>query len=232
MAGEPAAFPMSYFQFYQPFTGVVRHLIIINVLMFIGTYAILEPESMPRIIVGDESGLGRLILAAYMPGSVHFRPFQIATHMFMHGNPMHLIFNMLSLYIFGPMVEMVWGHKRFLFYYLFCGLGSFVLYTGVRWWELQQPGADPFGWNIPMLGASGAIFGVYVAFGYLFPNQVISLLFPPISLKAKYFVPIMSVLELFYGVYNLAPGIAHFAHIGGAVFGFILIMIWYKGRFQ
>ena len=114
---------MSYFQFYQPFTGVVRHLIIINVLMFIGTYVLLGQEHYDSMI-GDYDVLGRLQLAAFMPGSEHFQPFQIATHMFMHGDPMHIIFNMLSLYIFGPMVEAVWGHKRFLFYYLFCGVGS------------------------------------------------------------------------------------------------------------
>jgi membrane associated rhomboid family serine protease len=222
---------MSYFQFYQPFTGVVRHLIIINVLMFIGTYVILGQEHLDRM-VGDYDVLGRLQLAAFMPGSEHFQPFQIATHMFMHGDLMHLAFNMLSLYIFGPMVEAVWGPRRFLSYYLICGIGAYALHLGVQWWELEQSGIDPRSWNGPMLGASGAIFGLYVAFAYLFPNQVISLLFPPISIKAKYFVPIMAGLELFYGVRGYSTGIAHFAHLGGAVFGFLLIMIWYRGRFQ
>ncbi len=222
---------MSYFQFYQPFSGVVRHLIIINALMFIGTYVILGQEHIDPL-TGDYDNLGRLVLAAFMPGSEHFQPFQIATHMFMHGDLMHLAFNMLSLYMFGPMVEAVWGHKRFLFYYLFCGVGSYFLHLGVQWWELSEQGFDPTMWNGPMLGASGAIFGIYVAFACLFPNQVISLLFPPVSLKAKYFVPIMAGLELFYGVRGYSTGIAHFAHLGGAVFGFILIMIWYKGRLR
>ena len=218
--------------FYQPFTGVVRHLIILNVLVFIGSYVILGQESFPRIMEGDEGGLGRLYLAAFMPGSQFFQPFQMATHMFMHGDIMHLAFNMLSLYIFGPMVEAVWGHKRFLLYYLICGVGAYLLHLGVQWWELEQAGMDPRSWNVPMLGASGAIFGIYVAFAYLFPNQVISLLFPPISLKAKYFVLIMAGLELFYGVRGYSTGIAHFAHLGGALFGFIMIMIWYKGRLR
>jgi membrane associated rhomboid family serine protease len=152
--------------------------------------------------------------------------------MFMHGDVMHLAFNMLSLYIFGPMVEMVWGHKRFLLYYLFCGVGAYALHLGVQWWELEQAGIDPVTWNIPMLGASGAIFGIMTAFACLFPNQVISLLFPPVSLKAKYFVPIMAGLELFYGVKGYSTGVAHFAHLGGAVFGFLIIMIWYKGRLR
>ncbi len=218
--------------FYQPFTGVVRHLIILNVLVFIGSYVILGAESFPRIMDGDASGLGRLYLAAFMPGSQFFEPFQMATHMFMHGDIMHLAFNMLSLYIFGPMVEAVWGHKRFLSYYLICGVGAYLLHLGVQWWELEQAGMDPRSWNVPMLGASGAIFGIYVAFAYLFPNQVISLLFPPISLKAKYFVLIMAGLELFYGVRGYSTGIAHFAHLGGALFGFIMILIWYKGRLR
>jgi len=218
--------------FYQPFTGVVRHLIILNVLVFIGSYVVLGQESFPRLMEGDPSGLGRLFLAAFMPGSQYFQPFQIATHMFMHGDIMHLAFNMLSLYIFGPMVEAVWGHKRFLLYYLICGVGSYMLHLGVQFWELDRAGIDPSSWNVPMLGASGAIFGIYVAFGSLFPNQVISLLFPPISLKAKYFVIIMAGLELFYGVRGYSTGIAHFAHLGGALFGFIMILIWSKGRLR
>ncbi|MCA0234786.1 MAG: rhomboid family intramembrane serine protease [Bacteroidetes bacterium] len=218
--------------FYQSFTGVVRHLIILNVLVFIGSYVILGQESFPRIMEGDEGGLGRLYLAAFMPGSQFFAPFQMATHMFMHGDIMHLAFNMLSLYIFGPMVEYQWGHRRFLLYYLICGVGAYLMHLGVQWWELERAGIDPHTWNVPMLGASGAIFGIYVAFAYLFPNQVISLLFPPISLKAKYFVLIMAGLELYYGVRGYSTGIAHFAHLGGAVFGFITIMIWYRGRLR
>lgn len=216
---NPKSQTVPQFNFYQPFSGVVRHLIIINVLMYFGTL----------IVLGDD---GRLVLASYLPGSVDFQPYQIATHMFMHADIMHLAFNMLSLYFFGPMVEMVWGPRRFLFYYLACGVGSFALYSGVTWWELQQQGIDPHLWTVPMLGASGAIFGVYVAFGYLFPNQIISLLFPPVSMKAKYFVIIMAGLELFYGVRGYSTGVAHFAHLGGALLGFLLIMYWYRFRFR
>ncbi len=222
---------MSYFQFSQPFTGVVRHLIIINVLVFIGSYAILGSETW-SYTDREYTNLGRLFLAVYLPGSEHFRPFQIVTHMFMHGDLGHLAFNMLSLFFFGPMVEMAWGHKRFLFYYLFCGFGALVLHLGVQWWELEQAGIDPRSWDGAMLGASGAIFGIFVAFAYLFPNQIIRLMFPPIAMKAKYFVLIMAALELFYGVRGYSTGVAHYAHLGGALFGFILIMIWYKGRFR
>jgi membrane associated rhomboid family serine protease len=222
---------MSNFQFYQPFTGVVRHLIIINVLVFIGSYAILGSETW-SYTDREYTNLGRLFLAVYLPGSEHFRPFQVVTHMFMHGDLGHLAFNMLSLFFFGPMVEMAWGHKRFLFYYLFCGFGALVLHLGVQWWELEQAGIDPRSWDGAMLGASGAIFGIFVAFAYLFPNQIIRLMFPPIAMKAKYFVLIMAALELFYGVRGYSTGVAHYAHLGGALFGFLLIMIWYKGRFR
>ncbi|MCB0534386.1 MAG: rhomboid family intramembrane serine protease [Lewinellaceae bacterium] len=222
---------MSIFQFYQPLTGVVRHLLILNVLMFIGSYALLGNESWNQQ-TGEVINLGRLVLAVYMPGSEHFQPFQIVTHMFMHGDLGHLAFNMLSLYFFGPMVEMAFGSKRFLFYYLFCGLGAFALHIGVQWWELEQAGYDPRTFNGAMLGASGAIFGIYVAFAYLYPNQIISLLIPPVSLKAKYFVLIMAGIELFYGFRGHSTGIAHFAHIGGALFGFGLLMYWYRFRFR
>ena len=107
-----------------------------------------------------------------------------------------------------------------------------MLRVRVQWWELEPAGLDPRSWDGAMLGASGAIFGIFVAFAYLFPNQIIRLLFPPIAMKAKYFVLIMAALELFYGVRGYSTGVAHYAHLGGALFGFLLIMIWYKGRFR
>lgn len=214
---------MPQFNFQQPFGGVIRHLIIINVLMFFGTNLLMSDG----VIAGD---MGRYALAAFMPGSAYFEPYQIATHMFMHANFMHLLFNMMTLYFFGPMIEMVWGDKRFLFYYLSCGVGAYMLYMGVQYWEISRAGDDPFLSNIPMLGASGAIFGVLTAFAYLFPNQVISLLFPPISIKAKYFVPIMALLELIYGVQRMSTGVAHFAHLGGAITGILIILLWHRFR--
>lgn len=217
--------------FYQPLTGVCRHLLILNVLVFFGTYFLFGNESLDAE-TGEMLSLGRLQLAAFMPGSPNFQPYQIATYMFMHGDVMHLAFNMLGLYMFGGMVESVWGPKRFLFYYLFCGVGAYVLHMAVQYWELDKMGIDPSAWNGSMLGASGCVFGIYAAFGYLFPNQVIQMLFPPIPLKAKYFVLIFAGLELFYGVQGNSTGIAHFAHIGGALFGFLLILYWYRFRFR
>ena len=213
----------------QPFTGVVRHLIIINVLMFIGSLLILG-EPRYNSMGTDYTSLGRALLAVFIPGSEHFQPFQIATHMFMHANLMHLLFNMLALYFFGPMIEMVWGARRFLFYYLFCGVGAFLIHTGVMWWELSSQGIDPTTTNFSSWGASGAVFGVLAAYAYLFPNNIISLLFPPISLKAKYFVLIYAGIELLNGINGTSTGIAHFAHVGGALCGFLLILYWYKVR--
>lgn len=215
---------------FQPSLGIVLHLIIINALMYIGSFALLGQELWnPR--TREIAELGRLKLAAFMPGSQYFEPYQIITHMFMHGNLMHLLFNMMALFFFGPAIEMVWGSRRFIFYYLFCGLGAYVIHLGVQWWELSAAGISPTDWDVPMLGASGAIFGVLVSFAWLFPNQIISLLFPPVSLKAKYFVPIIAVLELIYGVSGFSSGVAHFAHLGGALCGFLLIVIWYRRSF-
>ncbi len=220
---------MSYFNFQQPLSGVVRHLIIINVLMFVGTFVVLGTENWD--VVTGTGYLGRLQLAAFIPGSPHFQPYQVLTHMFMHGDIMHILFNMISLYFFGTMVEMIWGPKRFLFFYLFCGVGSYMLQMATEWWQISS-GREmaEIVYNVPMLGASGAVFGIYVAFAFLFPNVEIRLLFPPVALKAKVFVPIIAALELFYGFGGYAQGIAHFAHLGGALFGMILILIWYRGR--
>ncbi len=220
---------MSYFNFQQSFSGVVRHLIIINVLMFVGTYVVLGAENW-NVVTGT-GHLGRLQLAAFVPGSPHFQPYQVLTHMFMHGDIMHILFNMISLYFFGTAVEMIWGPRRFLFFYLFCGVGAYLLQMATQLWEISS-GREmaEIAFNIPMLGASGAVFGIYVAFACLFPNVEIRLLFPPVALKAKVFVPIIAALELIYGFGGYAQGIAHFAHLGGALFGLILILIWYKGR--
>lgn len=204
------------FQFYQPFQGVVRHLVILNVLAFFGSYILLgEPNA---------DSLGRLQFAAWPPDSGLFEPYQILTYMFMHSGIAHLAFNMLSLYMIGSLVEMVWGPKRFLFFYLFCGVGSLVLHFAMQWW-LNAPPA-------PILGASGAIYGIFVAFAYLFPDQELQLIFPPVRLKAKYFVMILVGIDLFGGFGGYSSRIAHFAHLGGALFGFIMIMIWYKGRMR
>jgi len=189
-----------------PITDVVKHLIIINVLLYFGTHVVWPA--------------GQGYLALFFPmDSPNFQPYQLVTHMFMHGSITHLLFNMYGLYLFGSAVERVWGPKRFLFYYLFCGFGALALQLGT------MAIAGESSW---LVGASGAVFGLLAAFGMMYPNTRIMLLFPPIPMKAKYFVLIYGAIELFLGVSGFNTGIAHFAHLGGAIFGALLILYWRK----
>ncbi|MDO8969775.1 MAG: rhomboid family intramembrane serine protease [Saprospiraceae bacterium] len=213
--------------FNMPFRGVAGQLILINIVVYFGSYLLLGQDVF-NYETYDYDVMGRMYLASFLPGSTHFEPFQIATHMFMHGGLMHLLFNMLGIYWFGTMVEMVWKPQRFLFYYFACGLGAWVAHTGIQWWELDKMGIDPTTWNGSMLGASGAVFGIMVAFAMNFPDMEIRLLFPPIAMKAKYFVPLIAVAELVFGIGGVSTGIAHYAHLGGALTGFLLIMFWTK----
>ncbi len=196
-------------------TDVVKNLILINILIYFGTHFLMPEQSWIR-------------LAMFYPTSEYFQPFQLVSHMFMHANPSHIFFNMFGLYMFGSPVEELWGPRRFLFFYLFTGFGALGLHLLVKYWELQHGGVSADAVNSPMLGASGAIFGVTVAYGMLFPENVIQLLLPPIPIKAKYFVFFFAALELFLGVSGYESGVAHFAHLGGALFGFLLIVYWRK----
>lgn len=231
---------------------VVKNLLIINAGVLLISLAI-------GMFYGQEVSR---IIGLYYFGSEQFRPFQIVTHMFMHGGFMHLLFNMYALWLFGQVLERVWGPKRFLIYYLVTGLGAAILHSLVNYFHVQSVisqlsqvqidevfsnGATVLAQsknyidtamaelnlivNIPTVGASGAVFGVLLAFGMLFPNTELYLMFVPIPIKAKYFVIGYGALELINGVANV-PGdnIAHFAHLGGMVFGFILIKLWGKSR--
>lgn len=221
-------------------TDVVRHLLIINVLVFfvtLLTWGDPAKEVMGSLLggTGDFADWARYRLALFFPTSPYFRPFQLVSHMFMHADIQHLLLNMLGLYMFGSALEMFWGARRFLFYYLFSGLGGMILYLLVKYLELNSGNFEEqmmkyYQQNVPMLGASGAIFGLMVGYATQFPDNVISLLFPPISLKAKYFVLIFAGLELVFGlgIVNISSGVAHFAHLGGALFGFLLILYWRK----
>jgi membrane associated rhomboid family serine protease len=167
-------------------------------------------------------------LILYPPAVNRGQYYRFLTSGFIHADMQHLLFNMLGIYWFGTMVEMVWKPQRFLFYYFACGLGAWVAHTGIQWWELDKMGIDPTTWNGSMLGASGAVFGIMVAFAMNFPDMEIRLLFPPIAMKAKYFVPLIAVAELMFGIGGVSTGIAHYAHLGGALTGFLLIMFWTK----
>ena len=224
---------------------VVKNLIIINALMLVGYYAI---EATFNV------NLNR-VLGLYYIESPFFKPYQIITHMFMHGGVGHLFFNMFALWMFGKALETVWGSKRFFIYYMVTGLGAAFLHMLVMYFQLHAAVVDfkaanginvlssqlvenmitqgnPLGMSlaIPTVGASGAVFGVLLAFGMLFPNTRLILLFPPIPIKAKYFVIGYGVLELYLGLSQQGSNIAHFAHLGGMLFGFILIKMWGKNR--
>ena len=188
--------------------------------------------------------------------SPFFGPWQIVTHMFMHGGPTHILFNMYALWIFGKTLESVWGSKRFLIYYLATGLGAAFFLQLVNYIqfapdiialkeaysvdiinrtllnEILQPG-NPFyetGRSLirPTVGASGAVYGVLLAFGMLFPNTPLFIMFIPIPIKAKWLVIGFGALELFLGVTQSGGNVAHFAHLGGMIFGFLLIKYWNK----
>jgi membrane associated rhomboid family serine protease len=209
------------FSFLPP---VVKNLLIINIIMYL----------VDVTLSGFGIDLTRYLGLHYIFAE-RFFPTQYITYLFMHANPMHLLFNMFALWMFGYTLENAWGSKRFLFYYLFCGVGAgFIQNIVVAYeiWNFTQLGYNPvsvarFMNNAVTIGASGAVFGILLAFGMMFPNMRIYVyfLFP---IKAKYFVIIYGLLELFSGISGAATNIAHFAHLGGMLFGFILIMWWKK----
>ncbi len=150
-----------------------------------------------------------------------FFPWQLLTYGFLHGSVMHILFNMFMLWMFGRELEMVMGPRRFLTYYLTCVVGAGIVQLVVA--EMQ-------GGGYPTIGASGGVFGILLAFGMTFPNRMIMLLFPPIPMRAKYLVVLAGLMELYFGATGSAPGIANFAHLGGMLFGFGLLMYWRRGR--
>ena len=236
---------MSDFRYYRPsnFPPVVKNLIIINVLVFIGQLTI-------------EHLTERLMLYPIMPAGFRswlveqnalddyqkFQPYQIFTHLFSHSPTMfaHILFNMFALWMFGRILENVWGPKRFLFFYLASGVGAAALHLAMQYfrceqvWQSIQAGNPPspekiLGAISPALGASGAIMGLFAAFAFLFPNTELIFLFIPFPIKAKWMVLIMVGLDLFGGFSKTSgDNVAHFAHLGGAITGFIIVFIWNK----
>lgn len=231
---------MSNSQYYRPnrFPPVVKNLIIVNALVFIA-----------QITLGNNSNTIENLFALHDVRSVFFQPHQLITHMFMHGSFEHILFNMFALWMFGSLLENFWGAKRFLQFYLMCGLGAAILHLGVLYIEMK-PAWDYLhslpretveevihnpnilvmdkAINSATLGASGAIFGCLAAFGYLFPNSLIYVYFM-IPIKAKWFVLIYGGIELWLGFRNSAgDSVAHFAHLGGAITGIIIVFIWNK----
>tara|TARA_B110000196_G_scaffold319220_1_gene336629 strand:- start:17017 stop:17757 length:741 start_codon:yes stop_codon:yes gene_type:complete len=234
-------------------TDTVKHLLIINVIFFFASTILGE-------IMYD-------LFAMHYPNNPNFFVWQPITHMFMHGDLTHIMFNMFGLWMFGTPLEQIWGKKKFIFFYISAGLGAALLQITVYHIDIvsvnqilseyglskgeidlfyetgrlntsliQSVGEDRLFSGIQsfkalMVGASGALYGILVAFAMLFPNVQLMLLFPPIPVKAKYLVPILILFDLFFGFtsYSVGP-IAHFAHIGGAITGFIMMWYWKKNN--
>lgn len=273
-------------------TPVVKNLLILNIAF----YVIVQIDLLAgqSTFGGVEGYLGlQELLALHYPESPQFLPLQLVSHFFMHGGLMHIFFNMFALVMFGPPLEVNWGHRRFLFYYFVCAFGSAALHMTYTWWDMSQmqeainafaanpdlgifneyfsgvpldqyrmeDGSSVSGlaneirdaiqggntayakdqgsmlmseWyetkrDIPMVGASGAIYGLLLAFGMYYPDYKLMLIFLPVPIKARYFIPILIVVELFLGFQRYSwDNIAHFAHLGGALIGFLLILYWRK----
>ncbi|MEN4905062.1 rhomboid family intramembrane serine protease [Luteimonas sp. TWI1416] len=194
----------------------VKVILAINVVVFLLQLVIgglLAPFMLWPLGGADAGGLG-------------FQPWQLLSYGFMHDprNLAHLVFNMLALVMFGSQLEYTWGTRRFVTYYLVCVVGAGLCQLAVVTWSLTQ-GAFPY----PTLGASGGVFGLLLAYGMLFPNQRIMLLFPPIPMRARTLVIVYGLVELVLGITGTRSGVAHFAHLGGMLFGWLLIQNW-RGR--
>ena len=226
---------MSYYSYNRGGGGFLsniptatKNIIIINVLVMIMT-------SLNGNMMYEK-------FALFYPTSPFFHWWQPVTHMFMHGGFWHLFFNMYTLYFFGRVLEERWGAKKFLIFYFVTGLGAALVHTGVEWIQMHHwmgqvaEGSMAAQAKIhalkmtPTVGASGAIYGVLMGFAMLYPDAVLSLIFPPVSMKAKWFVLIFGGIELLTGITGVGGGIAHFAHLGGLIFGYFLIMYWKKKR--
>ncbi len=249
-------------------TDTVKQLLIINIIFFIGSN-----------VIGD---VAYQMFSGYYFENPHFRIWQPITHMFMHAqvygnsdssNLMHIVFNMFALVSFGSVLEQFWGSKRFIFFYISCGLGALLVHTGVSYYqyhhalELMNEAKVPqevitsilkegkynkslldivplstienmySAYNVPVVGASGAIYGLLIAFAFMFPNAELALMFIPIPIKAKYFVPIYMILyDGLFGIFGSSIGVtsnvAHFAHVGGALTGFLMMWYWKRNQFN
>lgn len=206
--------------FISQIPTVTKNLVAINILMFIAT------------LINENFMVANF--AMFYPASPFFKPWQILTHMFMHGGFWHIFFNMYSLLMFGSILERSLGPKKFLIFYFVTGLGAVALHTGVEWMQarvfIANGAAQAYQQLLatPTLGASGAIYGVLIGFAILYPQARLTLIFPPIPMTAKWLVIIFAAIELFSGINGIQDGVAHFAHLGGMLFGWLLIRWWRK----
>ena len=237
-------------------TGAIKHLIIINVIVFL----------IPQLLQLDLTNM----LALHFPENENFGFWQYVTHMFMHGSFPHILFNMYGLWAFGTPLEQLWGRNKFIFFYFSAGIGAGLIYTLVNYYQFNgiyeifinaglnnsevisilNAGSttDPrlsgllsneqftkiySLYHTPAVGASGAVYGVLVAFGLYFKDAKLALIFFPVPIAAKYFIPVMILGDLFFGMTKYSVGnIAHFAHIGGALIGFIIAYYWKINHFK
>jgi membrane associated rhomboid family serine protease len=226
----------------SPFANVppvVKNLLIINIICFLPSLFYSHNFS------GDTDPIASLFGVYYFK-SPNFRVWQPITYMFVHGGWAHIFFNMFALYSFGGAVEYLMGSKRFLNFYFICGLGAIALQMLVQAYEVHAATGgftipmnyatnDPAIisklqaiYGAPMVGASGSIFGVLIAFGMIYPNAELMILFIPVPVKAKYIIPVYVIFELFLGVGQFGgDNVAHFAHLGGALLGFIFVKLWH-----
>lgn len=206
--------------FISQIPTVTKNLVAINILMFIAT------------LINENFMVANF--AMFYPASPFFKPWQILTHMFMHGGFWHIFFNMYSLLMFGSILERSLGPKKFLIFYFVTGLGAVALHTGVEWMQarvfIANGTAQAYQGLLvtPTLGASGAIYGILIGFAMLYPQARLTLIFPPIPMTAKWLVIIFAAIELFSGINGIQDGVAHFAHLGGMLFGWLLIRWWRK----
>jgi membrane associated rhomboid family serine protease len=202
---------------------ITRTLLIVNGLVFLLQLALGNPAFYNFMLwpLGDYAAG---IAADGARLSVGFLPWQVVSYGFLHGGFAHLLFNMLALFMFGSRLEYTWGQRRYLVYYFTCVIGAGLIQLLVATYAVSQ-GAGPY----PTIGASGGVFGLLLAYGMLFPNERVMLLFPPIPMKARTLVIVFGALTLLMGITGTAAGIAHFAHLGGMLFGFGLIQYW-RGR--
>ena len=235
--------------------AIITQLLVINLIFFIGSQF--------------SYSISRDIFSLFYFENDKFLYSQLVTHMFMHGNIMHLAFNMFALWMFGSTLVSIWGKNKFLFFYFSCGIGAAILqnysnyvninsfinilsdasFTQQQIVSILKTATYPTymldfiseseflsaysDFNNPMIGASGAIYGVVVAFSFMFPNTKLMLLFPPVPVKAKYLVPGLIVVDFFFGLTSASIGsIAHFAHIGGAITGLLMMLYWKKSQFN
>ena len=235
-------------------TGAIKHLIIINVIVFL----------IPQLLQLDLTNM----LALHFPENENFGFWQYVTHMFMHGSFPHILFNMYGLWAFGTPLEQLWGRNKFIFFYFSAGIGAGLIYTLVNYYQFNGIYDQLMGFGLssgdiqnilntggyneavitlptetmrkfyslyhsPAVGASGAVYGVLVAFGLYFKDAKLALIFFPVPIAAKYFIPVMILGDLFFGMTKYSVGnIAHFAHIGGALIGFIIAYYWKRNHFK